>query len=244
MNSEKKKTEAPSDFILKEDDFAGIADFEIAKVECLDRDAIVAEEIVTESIEISQLDDSCLIKTIGEEQSGLEEPLEPGLIQYEADNCSMNRFCSGHHVAFSVDEAVQDLDMREESIATLLAYLENIPDAYTTLLGTRRSNVTLQCYGGQKQMKMLAMKFLPMTAVFNHIRRNHLKLADSKVITFDVIEIADEMCWDVNVFIRELFSLQWNTSFSVDKPGSLVGKSGITVELNGQYFHVNAPGNI
>ena len=153
------------------------------------------------------------------------------------------RCCSGHHVTLSIQETVQALDMKEENIATLLSYLEQLPGSPVTLLGTLQSDCTVQCYGGPKQMKSLAKKFLPITAVFNHMQRNNLKLADSKAVTFNAVDIADEMGWDLDPIYRELRSLQWNTSFASGTKDSLIGKSGILIEFDNLSFHVLAPGN-
>ena len=38
--------------------------------------------------------------------------------------CSCKGVCPKHEVAFSIEETVQALDVREENISTLLCYLE------------------------------------------------------------------------------------------------------------------------
>ena len=157
---------------------------------------------------------------------------------------NQERVCSGHHVTFSVQQSVLALDIPEENIATLLSYLEFLREPPVTLLNPIKSSCTLQCYGGARQMRLLAMKFLPVTAVFNNMRRNRLKLADSKALTFDVVEVADEMGWDLEPIYRELRSVQWNTSFSLSHNDSLVGKSGVLVEFDDPSFHVIAPGTV
>lgn len=154
----------------------------------------------------------------------------------------VKRICSGHQVTFSVDEAVQAFDIREENIATLLSLAEQLTYVKITYLGTLQSSCTLQCYGGARQLKMLAMKFLPITAVFNHIKRNNLTLASSKAVTFNVVQISDEMGWDLSSIYKELRFLQRNSSFAVGISETPVCRSGILVEFGNQSFHVLAPG--
>ena len=153
------------------------------------------------------------------------------------------RFCTGHHVTLSIQETVSALDMREENIATLLSYLEHLTDSTVTLLGSVQSCCTVQCYGGPKQMKMLAKGFLPMTAVFNRIKRENRQHLSNRSITFNVVEIADDMSWDLDPIYREIRSLQWNTAFALSTNDSMIGKSGINVEFDNLSFHVIAPGN-
>ncbi len=160
------------------------------------------------------------------------------------DRVESARYCNGHHVAFSIDGAVQDLDMPEENIATLLSYLELHPDSIIKLMNPLRSMCTVKCYGGANQMKVLAKKFMPMTAVFNHMKRNNLTLSDGKCISFDIVEIADEMGWDLDIVYRELRTIQWNTQFSSNSGDSSIGKSGIIVEFEDLSFHVVSPGKL
>ena len=160
----------------------------------------------------------------------------------EFDGDKTVRCCSGHHVTLSIDDAVLAFDMKEENIATLLSYLEHLTSSSVLFLGTLQASCTVRCYGGPKQMKMLAKGFLPMTAVFNRMKRENLKLVNSNAVTFNVVEIADDMCWDLDPVYHELRSLQWNTSFALNAKDSLIGKSGILVEFNNTSFHVIAPG--
>ncbi len=161
--------------------------------------------------------------------------------KHEADS-KPSRYCSGHHVAFSIDDAVQDLDMPEENIATLLSYLELHPDSMIKLLNPVRAMCTVKCYGGPGQMKVLAKNFMPMTAVFNNLRRNELTLSDSRCISFNVVEVADEMGWDLDIVYRELRSIQWNTQFSFGTGDSSIGKSGVVVEFGDLSCLLISPG--
>jgi ATP-dependent DNA helicase Q4 len=54
-----------------------------------------------------------------------EEPLNEKEHHESKENPVKNQVnCSGHEVAFSVDEAVKALDIPQENISTLLCYLE------------------------------------------------------------------------------------------------------------------------
>ena len=192
----------------------------------------------------NQLDIEARTPTVNSESSCTSRTLESSAYQEDVqlESGIPSRCCVGHHVTFSIEQTVQDLDMPEENISTLLSYLEFHPDSEVTLHNPIKSRCTVQCYGGARQMKLLAMKFLPLTAVFNHMRRNKLKLVDAKAVTFNAVETADEMGWDLDPIYRELRSVQWNTQFAVNQGDSLVGKSGVMVEFDDQSFHVISKG--
>eukprot|EP00794_Sanderia_malayensis_P019029 gene19029-20942_t len=154
------------------------------------------------------------------------------------------RCCTGHHVAFSIEGAVQDLDMPEENISTLLSYLELHRDSMIRILNPVKATCTIKCYAGADQMKRLAQKFMPMTAVFNYMKRNRMTLSDNKCISFDIVEVADEMGWDLDVVYRELRSIQWNTQYSLNNGDSSIGKSGVISEFGELSFHVISPGDL
>lgn len=63
------------------------------------------------------------------------------------------RKCPGHEVCFSVDETVQELDIPEENIATLLCYLELHDRQYVKTLSKAYIRCKVLAYGGPKALK-------------------------------------------------------------------------------------------
>lgn len=63
------------------------------------------------------------------------------------------RQCPGHEVCFSVDETVQELDIPEENIATLLCYLELHDQQYVKALSKAYISCKVLAYGGPKALK-------------------------------------------------------------------------------------------
>lgn len=67
-----------------------------------------------------------------------------------------DRRCPGHEVAIPVDETVTALDITEESIATLLCYLELHPKRFITVLSSVYVRATVSSYAGPQALKQAA----------------------------------------------------------------------------------------
>lgn len=65
----------------------------------------------------------------------------------------VQRACPGHEICFSVDETVQELDLPEENISTLLCYLELHDQRYVKVLGKAYIKCKVFSYGGPKSLK-------------------------------------------------------------------------------------------
>lgn len=63
------------------------------------------------------------------------------------------RQCPGHEVCFSVDETIQELDIPEENISTLLCYLELHDQRYVKTLSKAYIRCKVLSYGGAKALK-------------------------------------------------------------------------------------------
>lgn len=65
----------------------------------------------------------------------------------------VKRHCPGHEVCFSVDETVNELDIPEENISTLLCYLELHDQQYVKSLSKAYIQCKVLSYGGAKALK-------------------------------------------------------------------------------------------
>lgn len=70
-----------------------------------------------------------------------------------SENKPMKRNCPGHEVCFSVDETINELDIPEENIATLLCYLELHDQRYVKALSKAYIQCKVLSYGGPKALK-------------------------------------------------------------------------------------------
>ena len=77
--------------------------------------------------------------------------------------------CKGHEVTIPIDELTRSLDMSEESIFTLLCYLELQNDL--KLMGTRKDTCILTWNGGQAKLRRLERKY-PIIAAAIEFNRN------------------------------------------------------------------------
>ena len=155
-----------------------------------------------------------------------------------------HRLCGGHEVAMVTESLIQELDMREENIATLMCYLELHPRRWLEVLQPVKSTCTVKFYGGEAQLRAVARKIPPIAAAVSHTSTTPASFKKSSAITFSVVELADKMGWDLAPVCRELRALQWNTSLSRDHSLADVGQSGILVEFSDLSMHLRASGDL
>ena len=160
------------------------------------------------------------------------------------ENSHPARICGGHEVAMITESVVQELDLREESIATLLCYLELHPRRWLEVLQPVKSTCTVKFYGGYPQLRAVAQKIPPIAAAVSLNTTTAAGFKKSSTLTFPVVELADKMGWDLSPVCRELRALQWNTSLSLDNSLSNMGQSGILVEFSDLSMHHRAPGDL
>lgn len=66
------------------------------------------------------------------------------------------RRCPGHEVALPIDETVQALDITQETISTLLCYLELHPKRFVTVLSSVYIRARISSYQGPQALKQAA----------------------------------------------------------------------------------------
>ena len=145
----------------------------------------------------------------------------------QTNSGAASRVCGGHEVALPIERLVQDLDMPEENIATLLCYLELHDNRWLEVLQLIKSTCTIKCYGGYPQLRTLANKIPPIAAAFAYNEEHSVnKLKKTNSVTFPVVKIADKMGWDLDPVCKELRSLQWNSSLAPNQAMASSGQSG------------------
>ncbi len=78
------------------------------------------------------------------------------------------RGCGGHEVAFPIEDTVLSLDVKEESLETLLCYLEL--QGWLEMRNHGYDTCSVKCYGGAAQLRALARKVPAVAAATARLR--------------------------------------------------------------------------
>ena len=228
--SDQQKSSVDSDNSRKKEDF--------------DIDSIMNNESLDDiDMAMTQIDE----KSFQVNSSSLVGSEEVELSQCSNTNdCLPAQYCSGHRVSFSCEQTVQNLDLKEEDLSTMLAYLENHENRWIRVLNEIRQTCSIKCYGGPLQFQKLCKMFHPLAAAvrFQCSKKTQENIEKLLELEFNVVKVADKMCWDLWSVIRDLRSLQWNMTFALDAELNTSGKSGIIVEFSDRSFHVITTSNI
>lgn len=124
--------------------------------------------------------------------------------------CNCVGFCPKHEVAFSVEQTVQDLDIPEENISTLLCYLELHEKKYVEVLTPAYVNCKIVSYGGKAEVKLAAKDCAPLAMALALYPPNY-KDDNDQVYEFPVVDVAAAMGWDSGIVKHKLKNLEWVT---------------------------------
>ncbi|GIX83378.1 ATP-dependent DNA helicase Q4 [Caerostris extrusa] len=163
--------------------------------------------------------------------SSTEKPIDD-MVQM---NENTSNTCPKHEVAFPINETVQELDVKQENISTLLCYLELHPKQWIEILSPTYATCTIRCYGGSKQMHSIALKNPAIATAIALDAENGKKWEKGANLTFEVVKIASAIGWESSQLKRNLKQLEWN---------AMKRKTGVIVEFSDLAFHVSAPGNL
>lgn len=128
-----------------------------------------------------------------------------------AEGSSAKRNCPGHEICFSVNETINELDIPEENISTLLCYLELHDQRYVKALSKAYIQCKVLSYGGPKALKNAALKCPPLAMAIALDIRKGISHDNSTFIEFPVIEIASAIGWNSGVVKYQLKQLEWST---------------------------------
>nr|XP_054748421.1 ATP-dependent DNA helicase Q4-like [Lytechinus pictus] len=157
------------------------------------------------------------------------------------DEPSQN-ICPGHASSMPVETTVQDLDIKEEGIATLMCYLELHPDRWLVTRPHTYSTCMLNFYGGPKELRACALKSPAVAAALARERihgKKNSKDTGRTTLEFDVVELASSMGWELTPVKRELRQLQWKH----DKIKGWV-RTGVMVEFSNLAISFRCRGNL
>ena len=111
--------------------------------------------------------------------------------------------------AVSVETLVEQLDLPEENIATLLCYLEDCDPPQVRVANHVYSAARVQCYGGPRQLRQAAAGCPPLAAAVALQRQAGVDLAAASSLEFPVVEVSAKMGWDSSIVKKELKNLEW-----------------------------------
>lgn len=127
---------------------------------------------------------------------------------------STRRICPGHEVCFSIESTVQQLDIPEENISTLLCYLELHEQRYIQVLSRAYVMCKVMSYAGPRALKAAAKECPPLAmAIALDLKKGNSHDA-ATFIEFHVIDVAAAIGWDSGVVKFQLKNLEW----TVGKP--------------------------
>lgn len=155
-------------------------------------------------------------------------------IPYHCD-CKVGEDCRGHEHSLSIQLAVAEIDISEETIETLVNYLESSTDLIKNVKGKLYSRMTIKCYGGPRQLALLIKKCPPVAVGYALLPENEKPdLTIQNSISFDAIQVADRLNTDVYTLRRKIRQITWDPSLI---PGSNSDsrdavKTGINIEYD------------
>ncbi|XP_055527731.1 ATP-dependent DNA helicase Q4 [Wyeomyia smithii] len=151
---------------------------------------------------------------------------------------TIQRVCPGHEVCFSIESTVQQLDIPEENISTLLCYLELHEERYIQVLSRAYVMCKVMSYAGPRALRAAAKDCPPLAmAIALDLRKGNSNDA-ATFIEFHVIDVAAAIGWDSGVVKFQLKNLEWVVEKNVRK------RSPISVSFFDLGFRMRAPGDL
>lgn len=148
---------------------------------------------------------------------------------------------SMYEIAIPIDAAVEELDLKEENILTLLCFLEFHPRKVVQLLNRVYATCTVKCYGGPQQLRSVATKNAAVAAAMA-LQKKNSEQESANTLTFPVVDVAARMGWDSKLVKRDLKRLEWDNS-TLSATGHS-RKTGVIVEFSDLSFHLNVSASL
>ncbi|KAL5962399.1 ATP-dependent DNA helicase Q4, partial [Taenia solium] len=159
-----------------------------------------------------------------------------GLVFGDGDSTDINRICRPV-VALDIDQIAEQLDIKTESLATLITYMHLRSDVspLITVLPPGPMRVTVSCYGGPLEMAHVSTRSLAVSAWLGHLKSRATSTAgftttSLREVTLDLVTLCNAWGWRPDAVLRELRGLQWNSGVT---PGAPPRRTGVSVALSG-----------
>ena len=146
--------------------------------------------------------------------------------------------CSGHEMSVIIQQTCLSLDLTEETLLTLLCYLELHPKKLLHCFPQSYSTCSITCYRGARQLKQFASTVPAVAAAFLLCREKGQDVDGVNSVKFNIIEMSRRMGWDSAAVKRELRRLVWAQTEYGPK------KTGVIVEFSDLSFRFFSVGNL
>lgn len=133
---------------------------------------------------------------------------------------------------------MQQLDIPEENIATLMCYLELHEERYIQVLSRAYTMCKVSSYAGSRALRTAAKDCPPLAMAIALDLKRGISHDSSTFIEFPVIDVAAAIGWDSGVVKFQLKNLEWTVENNVRK------RSPISVTFSDLGFRLRAPGDL
>jgi len=123
--------------------------------------------------------------------------------EYQCDHADKQTL--NHLTALSIEELVEYLDVKEETILTLFCYLESL--GHIKIMQNCYNTCTLRSYKGMSYLNALS-KSNPLIGAI--LKQTSASIADQSELKIDVMRLCDEVKEDFLVVRQKLRKLEWN----------------------------------
>ncbi|CAL8069460.1 unnamed protein product [Calicophoron daubneyi] len=151
--------------------------------------------------------------------------------------------CGGH--VFAIDPVVtgEAVDMKPESLATVLAYMELDPDGpLISILQPGYSTAVIDCYGGPAELAYASQRCLAVAGslALTAEKENAEQFACLRQLKLSLPELCNRWGWRPNAVKQELKTLEWDSG-GTDAANRVPYRTGINVSLSqwSWWFWVN-----
>ncbi|XP_050049465.1 ATP-dependent DNA helicase Q4 isoform X1 [Dermacentor andersoni] len=148
---------------------------------------------------------------------------------------------SMYEIAIPIEAAVEELDLKEENILTLLCFLEFHPDKVVRVLSKVYATCTIKCYGGPQQMRSVASKNAAVAAAMA-LQEKNCEQEPANTLSFPVVDVAARMGWNSKLVKRDLKRLEYDNTMLHATGHSR--KTGVIVEFSDLAFHLNVSASL
>jgi ATP-dependent DNA helicase Q4 len=138
-----------------------------------------------------------------------------------------------HHVALPVQELVESLDIKEETILTLLCYLQAAN--YIRLYSNCSKTCTIKSYKGSSFLNEMAKNDQFLANILQNKTIDTNDYSECTELNVDVIDLCNQLDGDYECIRNQIKKLEWNMDWNTGKYKS---KTGISTQFTNISFYL------
>ncbi|CAH8528854.1 unnamed protein product [Schistosoma bovis] len=148
--------------------------------------------------------------------------------------------CQGHVHAIDLQVISEQIDIKPESLATILAYIElESNNPIISLLHSGYAMATVHCYGGQYEMAYASQRCLAVSGALSLWKSEQTKDSQTRdeyprQLKLNLPQLFNRWGWKPNVVKQELKKLEWDYSKSNNPTAmsSKIHRTGINIDFS------------